>query len=217
MPTSSLFIGIAGARILVSPAVAEDHPCVQPQDQFVVALCSDPELRAIADQQRDAMMAVWNRLSPEEQRLFRSEQLTWRETTARTCGVDQPSLQPLSDETKNCLGQAEARRIEFLRHYGQTDTPTALHPNAPPQVPSTASVAATDDHGTAAYEEGLRDRAAWEEWFNSLQGDYKTGASTGQGQAQRAHASKAERLRGNGRGAVRDADQRAPADGGRPR
>jgi len=44
------------------------------------------------------------------------------------------------------------------------------------QVTSTASVAATDDHDTAAYQGGLRDRAAWEEWFNSLQGDYKTGA-----------------------------------------
>ena len=111
--------------------LAEDHACVQPQDQFVVALCSDPELRAIADQQRGAMMALWSRLSPEEQRRFRSEQLTWRETTARGCRVDQPSLQPLSVETKNCLLQAEARRIEFLRHYGQTETPTALHPNTP--------------------------------------------------------------------------------------
>ena len=68
---SNLLIGIASAGILALPALAEDHPCVQPQDQFVVALCSDPELRAIADEQGDAMMALWNRLSPEQQDKFR--------------------------------------------------------------------------------------------------------------------------------------------------
>src|ERR1700747_619018 len=100
MPTSSLLIGIAGAGIFVLPALADDHPCTHPQDQFVVALCSDTELRAIADQQRDAMMALWNRLAPEEQDKFRKEQIAWRDFTARRCRVDQPSLQPLSAETK---------------------------------------------------------------------------------------------------------------------
>src|ERR1700746_2139527 len=155
MLTSSLLVGIAGVGILVLPALAQNHPCVKPQDQFVVALCADPELRAIADQQRDAMMALWNRLSPEEQDKFRKEQIAWRDFTARRCRVDQPSLQPLSAETKDCLRQTEAHRIEFLKHYGQTDTPTAVHPNALPQVESPASVALTDDHGAAAYQDGL--------------------------------------------------------------
>jgi hypothetical protein len=176
MRPSSFLVGIAGAAIFVSSALAEDHPCVQARDPFVVALCSDPELRTIADQQREEMMALWNRLPPQEQDKFRNDQLAWRDFTARRCTVDQPSLQPLSAETKNCLKQAEARRIEFLRHYGQPDTPTALHPNALPQVASPTSVAVTDDQGATGYQDGLRDRAAWEEWFNSLQGDYKTGA-----------------------------------------
>jgi hypothetical protein len=172
MHTSSLLIGIVGAGIVALPALAQDHPCVRPQDQFVVALCGDPELRSIADQQRDAMMALWNRLAPEEQDKFRKEQIAWRDLTARRCGVDQP----LSAETKNCLRQAETRRIEFLRHYGQTDAANALHQNALPQVTSPTSVAVTDNQGATAYQGGLRDRDAWENWFGTLQGDYKTGA-----------------------------------------
>jgi hypothetical protein len=176
MRPSSFIVGIAAATIFVSSALAEEHPCVQPQDPFVVALCSDPELRATADQQREEMMALWNRLSPQEQGKFRNDQLAWRDITARRCRVDHLLLAPLSAETKNCLRQAEARRLEFLRHYGQTDTPTALHPNALPQVTSPASIAVTDEQGATAYQDGLHDRAAWEEWFNGLQGDYKTGA-----------------------------------------
>jgi uncharacterized protein YecT (DUF1311 family) len=176
MRAPSFLVGIASARILAFPALAEDNPCMQPQDPFVVALCSDPELRAVADRQRNAMMALWNRLSPQEQDKFRNEQLAWRDITARRCAVDRPSPLPLPSEKKDCLKEAETRRAEFLRRYGQTDTPTALHPNATPQVAPTVSVAADDARAAAAYQDGLRDRAVWEEWFNSLQGDYKTGA-----------------------------------------
>jgi hypothetical protein len=177
MPTSRLLIGIVGAGIVVLPALAQDHPCVQPRDPFVMALCSDPELRAVADRQRNTMMALWNRLSPEEQDKFRNEQVAWRDTTARRCRVDRPSPLPLPYGTKECLMQAEAGRVEVLQRYGQTETPTPLHLNAPQQVAPEASVAATDSRSDAAYQDGLRDRAAWEEWFNSLPpGDYKTGA-----------------------------------------
>ena len=197
MRPSSFIVGIAAATIFVSSALAEEHPCVQPQDPFVVALCSDPELRTIADQQREEMMALWNRLPPQEQDKFRNDQLAWRDFTARRCTVDQPSLQPLSAETKNCLKQAEARRIEFLRHYGQPDTPTALHPNVLPQVASPTSVAVTDDHGATAYQDGLRDRAAWEEWFNSLRGDYKTGAFHWVSQRSLPHPGSCQQMSGD--------------------
>jgi hypothetical protein len=170
MPTSGLLVGIASAAIFVSSALAEDHPCAQPQDPFVVALCSDPDLRATADQQRDEMMALWNRLSPQDQDKFRKDQLAWRSFTARRCRVDRPMPLPLSAETKICLGQAEAGRIAYLQHYGQTDAPMAQHPNATAQDTPTASTLGS------AYQDGLRDRAEWERWFNSLQGDYKTGA-----------------------------------------
>ena len=40
---------------------------------------------------------------------------------------------------------------------------------------SISSAALADDQG-AIYQKGLSDRAAWEAWFNSLQGDMKTGA-----------------------------------------
>jgi hypothetical protein len=85
MRPPSFLVGTATAAIFVSSALAQDHPCVQPQDSFVVALCSDPELRAIADQQRGAMMALWNRLSSQEQDKFRNDQLAWRDLTARRC------------------------------------------------------------------------------------------------------------------------------------
>jgi hypothetical protein len=199
MRPSSFIVGIAAATIFVSSALAEEHPCVQPQDPFVVALCSDPELRATADQQREEMMALWNRLSPQEQGKFRNDQLAWRDFTARRCRVDHLLLAPLSAETKNCLRQAEARRTEFLRHYGQTDTPTALHPNPNvlPQVTSPTSVAVTDDQGATAYQNGLRDRAAWEQWFNSLLGDYKTGALYWATQRSLPHPGPCQQINGD--------------------
>lgn len=45
----------------------------------------------------------------------------------------------------------------------------------PPHPPPLSSAALADDHG-GMYQKGLDDRTAWEAWFNSLQGDFKTGA-----------------------------------------
>jgi len=172
MQPTRFLVGIAAAAIFVSSALAEDHPCVQPQDPLVVALCSDPELCAVADRQGNAMLGLWNRLSPQEQEKFRNNQRAWRDITALGCGVDRPTPLPLSAETKTCLEEAEAARIVYLQHYGQTNAPTALHPDATaPGTPAISPPAESD-----AYRAGLRDRAAWEQWFNDLQGDNKTGA-----------------------------------------
>jgi hypothetical protein len=113
---------------------SQEHPCVRPQEPFVIALCSDPELRALADQRPAAMVATWSRLSPEDQRRFRSEQLAWRETTARTCGVAS-SPPPLSVAVKDCLKRAEIARTEFLRHYTTMGTGSVAMPEAPAQLP----------------------------------------------------------------------------------
>jgi uncharacterized protein len=127
-------------------ARAQEHPCVRPQEPFVIALCSDPELRALADQRAVAMMAAWSRLSPEDQRRFRSEQLAWRETTARTCQVAS-SPPPLAVAVKDCLKQAEIARTEFLRHYimGAGGVAVPGSPATPPVAlvpPSTPSAVA---------------------------------------------------------------------------
>jgi hypothetical protein len=123
-------------------AIAQEHPCVRPQEPFVVALCSDPELRTLADGQSAAMMAVWGRLSPDEQRRFRSEQVTWRETTARTCGVaSSPLPLPLPVAVKDCLKRAEATHTEFLRRYtlGAGSTAAPSSPGRPVPLLSTQS------------------------------------------------------------------------------
>jgi hypothetical protein len=75
-------------------------------------------------------------------------------------------------------------RLEPLRTPAvSTSTSRAATAQTPPASPGASAVdaqtaALADDHG-AMYQKGLDDRATWEEWFNSLQGDYKTALSFG--------------------------------------
>jgi len=57
--------------------------------------------------------------------------------------------------------------------------------------------ALAEDHGAAAYQDGLHDRAAWEQWFNSLQGDYKTGAFYWASQRSLSHPGSCQQMNGD--------------------
>jgi hypothetical protein len=197
MRLSSFLVVTAAAAIFASTAPAQEHPCVHPRDAFAAALCVDPDLHALAEQQLAAMVALWKRVSPQEQDKLRNEQLAWRDRTAHECQVDQPTALPLSAGTKRCLEAAETKRTQYLQHYDDTAAPTALHPNAIPQVTSPASVAVTDEHGAATYQDGLRDRAEWEQWFNSLQGDNKTGAFFWSSQRSLRHPGSCQQMNGD--------------------
>ena len=70
--------------------------------------------------------------------------------------------------------------------------PPNLHLSPSPEIPATtalatAAVASVPTGPVTMYNKGLADRAAWENWFNGLQGDFKTGAFFWAGQRSLPH------------------------------
>jgi hypothetical protein len=68
--------------------------------------------------------------------------------------------------------------------------PTPAQVPAPVHASITVTTPAVDDvpqGGDPMFQKGLSDRAAWETWFNGLQGDEKTGAFFWSGQRSLAH------------------------------
>jgi hypothetical protein len=81
------------------------------------------------------------------------------------------------NDPKNTYADCPPKRNATTAPPAQLSPGTTVPPRGdtvPPAAPQ-RSAALADDHG-GMYQKGLDDRAAWEAWFNSLQGDYKTGA-----------------------------------------
>ena len=67
-----------------------------------------------------------------------------------------------------------------------------LPPPTSPEIPATAAsaipaVGSLPTGPVTMYDKGLADRTAWENWFNGLQGDFKTGAFFWAGQRSLSH------------------------------
>lgn len=110
-----------------------------------VALCSDPELRALAQERQRAFDEARARLSPEEQKALLADQDAWVRSYARACGLsDTPPALPLAPQIKSCMARAGEARIAYLRAYG---SPTSAHaaqtPPPAPTPPSPSEVGAT--------------------------------------------------------------------------
>ncbi len=59
---------------------------------------------------------------------------------------------------------------------------------------ATALAVAQPAHAGSMFDQGLQDRAAWEQWFNSLQGDAKTGAFYWAGQRSLPHPGSCQQM-----------------------
>ena len=91
------------------------------------------------------------------------------------------SPQPASSDQTAAPSPAQAppepNQLTY-RHHPRFAAATAM---------ATAAVASLPTGPVTMYDKGLADRAAWENWFNGLQGDFKTGAFFWAGQRSLPH------------------------------
>ena len=94
---------------------------------------------------------------------------------------------------------------EFLFHFTSIESPREASPSPPPTSLTPTTAVPALDHPPAMpqptgtgpvtmYDKGLADRAAWENWFNSLQADIKTGAFFWAGQRSLPHPGSCSQM-----------------------
>jgi clan AA aspartic protease (TIGR02281 family) len=107
-----------------------------------IALCSEPELRALTVERQHAYDEAKAKLNADQQKALLTDQNGWVKSYPASCGLatDLPPALPLAQAIKNCMAQAGRARIAYLRGYTDTQnvaaTPTPL---AAPPIASTAS------------------------------------------------------------------------------
>jgi hypothetical protein len=154
------------------PASASAIQCASPLTPLDYAYCQDTGLRSMVEEGAQIIQNIWPHLNAEQQQRLGPDQAAWRERTMTACGLRAWSG-IIAPETTACLRHEVSARNQMLSDLVAEApvAPSALHPNA--TAPDTPAVSPAEG---SAYRDGLRDRAAWEQWFSGLQGDYKTGA-----------------------------------------
>lgn len=99
-----------------------------------IAICSEPELRALTRARQTAYDEARDRLSPDQQRVLLADQNDWVKSYPAGCGISQsaPPTLPLSPATKECMAQAGRARIAYLHSYGSSSASrSSEQPTAP--------------------------------------------------------------------------------------
>ena len=126
-----------------------------------IAICSDSDLRALAQERQHAFDDTNAKLSPDQQKALLADQNGWVKSYPLACGLARdvaPAL-PLAPAIKDCMAAAGRARIAYLRAYA-AELPA---PTAGPLPP-------------VAFQQGQADRRAWEAWFISQTGESRAGA-----------------------------------------
>jgi hypothetical protein len=123
-----------------------DKWCAQAELPSSIAICSDPELRALVIERQHAFDEARSRLSRDKRKALLVDQNGWVRSYPRICGLaDAPPSLPLAPTIKDCMAQAGRARIAYLKAYGGTspaDTetgPARVAENSPPAQPETVS------------------------------------------------------------------------------
>ena len=104
-----------------------------------VAICGEPELRALMIERQHAYDEAKARLTQDRQKALLADQNGWVKTYPQACGLSQdapPSL-PLAPAIKDCMAQAGRARIAYLRAYAGSSE-LARHAPATPGAPAPA-------------------------------------------------------------------------------
>jgi hypothetical protein len=110
---------------LVSPTRADsiDELCLRFTGTYFYAMCSDPELRALAREREKVLDETNAKLDPFAQRPLMAEDRGWVNSIAATCVPNAPPALPLASEIKNCMVRAVEARIAYLRAYSAPAIP----------------------------------------------------------------------------------------------
>lgn len=97
-----------------------DDWCAQVTVPSSIAICSDPELRALAIERQHAFDEARGRVGEARYGVLVADQKAWVASYPRACGVmpDTPPQLPLSPPVRDCMANAGRSRIAYLRAYG---------------------------------------------------------------------------------------------------
>jgi uncharacterized protein/membrane protein implicated in regulation of membrane protease activity len=120
-----------------------DDWCMTARLPSSVAICSDPELRAIAVERQHAFDEARSRLSPDGQKALLADQSSWVQSYARACGLaqDAPPSLPLAPQIRECMARAGEARIAYLRAYGSPPPAQGVQPPTSGPTPPSPSKA----------------------------------------------------------------------------
>jgi hypothetical protein len=116
-----LVIAAAALAVSITTANADqlDAWCAQVKLPSSIALCSDPELRALAEERQRAFDEARGRIGKERANQLLDDQKGWVASYPRACGIapNVPPPLPLAPEVRDCMVRAARARIAYLRSY----------------------------------------------------------------------------------------------------
>jgi S1-C subfamily serine protease/uncharacterized protein len=92
-----------------------------------VVLCSDPELKQLADERQGAINEARARIGEQAWPALWEDQKRWVRSYATACGVppDRPAPNPVPASIIECFRRAGVARIAYLRAYGTAGGPAS--------------------------------------------------------------------------------------------
>jgi uncharacterized protein YecT (DUF1311 family) len=99
-----------------------DEWCTKVKLPSNIAICSDPELRALMIERQTAYDEAKGRLNPEQQKALQVDQNGWVKSYPQACGLapNAPPTLPIAPAIKDCMAHAGLARTTYLRAYGLT-------------------------------------------------------------------------------------------------
>jgi uncharacterized protein YecT (DUF1311 family) len=151
----SFLLSPAHAQPLTSSTRVERF-CQTQRWPLWIAVCSDPELRALTVQRIEAYRGAAARLSPADRGALFENQKSWTASYRRGCGMVPgvaPTI-PLAPEMRSCLIRGARARVTYLRTYGAQEAAivppwTAAAP-LPSEGKAVRAVAASSTAGAGA-------------------------------------------------------------------
>jgi uncharacterized protein YecT (DUF1311 family) len=135
-------------------ASAFDDWCKTAKLPSSIAICSDPELQALAEERQNAFDEAKSRLDPGSHAALVEDQKGWVGSYSRACGIAPnvaPSL-PLAPPIKECMARAGRARIAYLRAYVGAEHTAAMPSSRPSQTPSTPPSAVPPPQAAPPYD-----------------------------------------------------------------
>lgn len=137
---------VAALAVSITAANADqlDEWCAQAKLPSSIALCSDPELRALAIERQQAFDEARAGIGEERAHRLLNDQKGWIASYPKACGIapNVPPPLPLAPDIQDCMARAGRARIAYLHSYGgpaQADeTPRATAGQRKPTGPPTA-------------------------------------------------------------------------------
>lgn len=117
----SCFLGVVWIACSALPASADplDQFCKTARLPSNIAICSDPELRALTIEREQAYNEARSRLDPAGRRQLLAGQNAWVKSYPLACGLQRgvPPALPLANSIQQCMAQAGRGRTAYLRSY----------------------------------------------------------------------------------------------------